>query len=96
MESEKLDFQLLAFIFCTQKIHFCAMSDVVVPDTRVRFRFAIKYAAGHLGISLTMALAAAAMVFGLLYPAPYRDMLGVGPIFLLILLVDAVCGPLLT
>ena len=41
MESEKLDFQLLAFIFCTQKIYVCAMSDVVVPDTRVRFRFAI-------------------------------------------------------
>ncbi|MFT3778600.1 MAG: hypothetical protein QM772_10080 [Ottowia sp.] len=43
-----------------------------------------------------MALVSAAVVFGLLYPAPYRAMLGVGPIFLMVLAVDVACGPLLT
>ena len=61
-----------------------------------RFRFAAHYALRHLGVCLVVALLSAALVFGLLYPAPYRAMLGVGPIFLLVLAVDVVCGPLLT
>lgn len=61
-----------------------------------RFRFATRYAGYHLALSLAIALLAAGVVFGLLYPAPYRDMLGVGSIFLLVLAVDVVCGPLLT
>ncbi|MCB1987992.1 MAG: hypothetical protein KDE69_06495 [Burkholderiaceae bacterium] len=61
-----------------------------------RVHFAAQYAFRHLGISAALALVAAAIVFGLLYPAPYRTMLGVGPIFLLVLMVDVVCGPLLT
>ena len=62
----------------------------------MRIRFATRYALLHLGISVVLALATAAIVFGLLYPPPYRAMLGVGPIFLLVLAVDVVCGPLLT
>ncbi len=61
-----------------------------------RLRFATRYAGRHLLISLLIALAAAGVVFGLLYPSPYRIMLGVGSIFLLLLVVDVVCGPLLT
>ena len=61
-----------------------------------RFRFAAHYALRHLGVCLVVALLSAALVFGLLYPAPYRAMLGVGPIFGLVLAVDVVCGPLLT
>ena len=61
-----------------------------------RLRYAARYALRHLGISVAVALFFAAIVFGLLYPAPYRAMLGVGPFFLLILTVDVVCGPLLT
>ncbi len=61
-----------------------------------RLPFATHYALRHLGISVAVALLSAALVFGLLYPAPYRAMLGVGPIFLLVLAVDVVCGPLLT
>ncbi|MFV0680794.1 hypothetical protein [Ottowia sp.] len=37
-----------------------------------------------------------AFVFGLLYPTPYRALLGVESVFLLVLVVDVVCGPLLT
>ncbi|HMT17788.1 MAG TPA: hypothetical protein PKD71_11280 [Ottowia sp.] len=61
-----------------------------------RFQFATHYALRHLGISVAVALFSAAFVFGLLYPAPYRNLLGVESIFLLVLAVDVVCGPLLT
>ena len=61
-----------------------------------RLQFATHYALRHLGISVAVALLSAALVFGLLYPPPYRALLGVGPIFLLVLAVDVVCGPLLT
>ncbi|MFT3778023.1 MAG: hypothetical protein QM772_07055 [Ottowia sp.] len=61
-----------------------------------RLPFATRYALRHLGICLVVVLLTAALVFGLLYPPPYRAMLGVGPIFLLVLAVDVVCGPLLT
>ena len=61
-----------------------------------RLRFAVRYALRHLFLSLLVALASAAVVFGLWYPAPYRQMLDVGHIYLLVLAVDVVCGPLLT
>lgn len=61
-----------------------------------RHRFAVRYATRHLLISLLIALASAVVVFGLWYPAPWRQMLEVGHIFLLVLAVDVVCGPLLT
>lgn len=63
---------------------------------RSRLYHASIYALRHLGISLVIAAIAAALVFGLLYPAPYRALLGVGAIFLLLLAVDVVSGPLLT
>lgn len=61
-----------------------------------RIRFATRYALRHLGLSACVAALVAAAVFGLLYPDPYRTLLGVGVIFLLVLAVDIVCGPLLT
>lgn len=61
-----------------------------------RFAFATLYAARHLLISLLIALASSGVVFGLWYPAPYRQLLNVGHIYLLVLAVDVVCGPLLT
>ena len=61
-----------------------------------RLRFAVRYAGRHLLISLLIALASAAVVFGLWYPSPYRQLLQVDHIYLLVLAVDVVCGPLLT
>ena len=61
-----------------------------------RLRFALKYAWRHALVSLSAAGLSAFFVFGLLYPSPYDALLGVGSIFLLLLGVDAVCGPLLT
>lgn len=61
-----------------------------------RLHFAARYALRHLLLSILIALASAVVVFGLWYPGPYRQMLDVGHIYLVVLAVDVVCGPLLT
>lgn len=50
----------------------------------------------HLGISLTVALLAALLVFGLWYPYPYREMSGGRDLFLIVVAVDVILGPLIT
>lgn len=50
----------------------------------------------HLGLSLTMALLAALLVFGLWYPYPYREISGGRELFLLVVAVDVILGPLIT
>lgn len=61
-----------------------------------RWRFALRFAARHALLSMLAAAACALFVFGVLYPPPFQAMLGVGAVFVLLLGVDAVCGPLLT
>ena len=50
----------------------------------------------HLGISLCIAALAAALVFGLWYPYPYGEISGGRELFLLVVAVDVVMGPLIT
>lgn len=50
----------------------------------------------HLAASAFIALLALLLVFRLWYPAPLHEALGVTHIFLLLLLVDMILGPLLT
>lgn len=50
----------------------------------------------HLLLSMLVATAAAALVFGLWYPGAYREMAGGRELFLLITSVDVALGPLLT
>ena len=50
----------------------------------------------HLAISLTIALLAALLVFGMWYPYPYRELSGGRDLFLLVTAVDVVMGPLIT
>lgn len=50
----------------------------------------------HLGLSVLIALAVMALVFGLWYPQPMAAATGVTSIFLLLLLVDVILGPSLT
>lgn len=61
-----------------------------------RLGAAIKAAAVHLSLSLLVAAMAAALVFGLWYPFPYRELVGGRTLFMLVVGVDVVCGPLLT
>lgn len=62
----------------------------------LRLAAASKASALHLASSLGVALLAAAIVFGLWYPFPYRELSGGRELFLLVVAVDVVCGPLLT
>jgi hypothetical protein len=50
----------------------------------------------HLGLSLAIAALAALLVFGLWYPYPYRDISGGRHLFLIVVAVDVVIGPLIT
>ena len=50
----------------------------------------------HLGISLCVAAAAALLVFGVWYPWPYREISGGRELFLIIVAVDVILGPLIT
>lgn len=50
----------------------------------------------HLSISLCIAALAAILVFWLWYPYPYREISGGRALFLLIVAVDVVMGPLIT
>ncbi|MNV21370.1 hypothetical protein D3C71_1123040 [compost metagenome] len=50
----------------------------------------------HLGISLCIAALAAVVVFGWWYPYPYREISGGRSLFMLVVCVDVVMGPLIT
>lgn len=50
----------------------------------------------HLGISLCIAAAAALLVFAVWYPWPYREVSGGRELFLIVIAVDVVLGPLIT
>ena len=56
----------------------------------------LKAAGIHLGISLVLALMAALLVFFVWFPYPYNKISGGDSLFLLIVSVDVIMGPLLT
>lgn len=56
----------------------------------------LPWALRHLLLSLVLAALTAALVFGMWFPVPHRELSGVLVLFLLILCVDVMCGPLLT
>lgn len=62
----------------------------------LRMRAASKAALFHFLGSLLVAAMAAAVVFWLWYPHPYGQLSGGRHLFLIIVAVDVVCGPLLT
>ncbi len=61
-----------------------------------RYIAAIRASGIHFALSIIIAIGAAALVFGLWYPFPYREMSGGRELFLLLVSIDAICGPLLT
>ena len=67
-----------------------------MTSTILRLRAASKAAVTHFLFSVIVALLAAALVFGIWYPYPYRELAGGRELFLLVVAVDVVCGPLLT
>lgn len=63
---------------------------------KTRFQAAARAGLLHLGISLLVALLAAALVLGVWFQYPYRELAGGEHLFWLLVGVDVVCGPLLT
>lgn len=61
-----------------------------------RYRSAAKAAGIHGLCTVFVAVLAALLVFGIWYHYPYRELAGGRELFLLIVFVDVVCGPLLT
>lgn len=61
-----------------------------------RGKFAFQIALRHLGLSFLVAVIAAGLVFLFWYPPPTSILLNVAGIYILMLVVDVVCGPLLT
>ena len=69
----------------------------VFPSTfKSRGAHAARAAGIHLLLSVTVAGMVAALVFGLWFPSPLRELVGGTELFWLIVGVDVVCGPLLT
>lgn len=62
----------------------------------VRIRSAARAASLHFGLSLLVASAVAWLVFGVWYPAPFHELTGGRTLFLILMAVDVVCGPVLT
>lgn len=63
---------------------------------KLRIQTAVKAMGLHFSGSLLVALIVGALVFGVWYPHPFRQLAGGTELFLLIMAVDLVCGPLLT
>ena len=61
-----------------------------------RIRMAARAALLHLACSMLVAASVAWLVFGLWYPAPFHEITGGRTLFLILMAVDVVCGPVLT
>ncbi|MDQ0025745.1 hypothetical protein J2X90_003568 [Variovorax paradoxus] len=58
-------------------------------------QFALRVFIWHFWVSLFLALCAMGVIFGLWFPYPYREISGGSQIFLMVIGVDAICGPTL-
>jgi hypothetical protein len=63
---------------------------------KLRLKSAVKAMVLHFAGSLLVALVVGALVFGVWFPHPFRQLAGGTELFFLIMGVDIVCGPLLT
>lgn len=63
---------------------------------KTRLQSALRASLLHLLCSALIALLAALLVFGVWYPPPYEELVGGRGLFTLIVMVDLVCGPMLT
>lgn len=64
--------------------------------TTSRFKLAFKAMTVHFWLSLLVAAIVALLVFTLWFPYPYYELAGGRELFILVMAVDLVCGPLLT
>lgn len=62
----------------------------------LRFKFALKAASIHFIIGLLIATIFASFLFNTWYPYPYSELAGGKELFILVISIDIICGPLLT
>jgi hypothetical protein len=74
------------------KVHHTTMNSMSPSFWKDR----LQASAVHLSLSLLVAALAALLVFGLWYPYPYREISGGRELFLLVVTVDVILGPLIT
>lgn len=74
------------------KVHHTTMNSMSPSFWKDR----LQASAVHLSLSLLVAALSALLVFGLWYPYPYRDISGGRELFLLVVTVDVILGPLIT
>lgn len=67
-----------------------------MSSEKKRLPFAFRAFGIHLAASCAVALAVAWLVFSVWVPAPYQGLVQAPQLFIVLLLVDVVCGPLLT
>lgn len=67
-----------------------------MTSKKKRFAYSLKIASIHLIASLVVALLAAALVWLGWYPWPFNEILKISGLYQLIIIVDVICGPLLT
>lgn len=67
-----------------------------MPEIANPWKMRLRAAGVHLCISIVLAILAALLVFFVWYPYPYREISGGRTLFLLIVAVDVIMGPLLT
>lgn len=68
----------------------------MLPLTSAFWRDRLRASAIHLILSLFIAALAALLVFGIWYPYPYREISGGRELFVLVVSVDVILGPLIT
>lgn len=74
------------------KVHHTTMTSTSPSFWKER----LQASAVHLALSLLVAALSALLVFGLWYPYPYREISGGRELFLLVVTVDVILGPLIT
>lgn len=67
-----------------------------VPAVQATFTARLRAALIHLGLSAAVAALAALLVFGFWYPTPFREISGGRELFLIVVAVDVVLGPVIT
>lgn len=68
----------------------------MTPPTSSSLKDRFLASGAHLGVSLLVAAFAAILVFELWYPYPYREISGGRTLFLLVITIDIIIGPLIT
>jgi hypothetical protein len=72
------------------------MSIALTPSWKETGVPRLRAAGIHLGLSMLVAALAAVLVFAIWYPYPYREISGGRELFLLVVSVDVILGPLIT